>query len=160
MTSSSAWALPSMQLPGFRARETSQHPLLIGGSPGSTGTMSLYHALVTLGVSAVHYSRQFNSSSGTEITSYDQLPPGGPVPLLRPLFEDSYPAPPVALSSARTADLRFLAGTDALLDTPAMELFYDLLATFPNARVVITARDPLSWAHSRRARYAAYQADH
>ena len=115
--------------------------------------MSLYHALVLLGVSATHYSRQFNSSTGTELTSYDQQPPGGPVPLLRPLFEDSHPAPPVDLRAARSADLRYLAGTDALLDTPSMELFFDLLATFPNARVVITARNPMEWALSRRARH-------
>ena len=145
----------ALAVPGHarRANETSPHRLLVGASPGTTGTMSLYRALVAIGVSAVHYSREFNATSGLERTTYGESPPGGPVPLLRPLFADSHPAPPVDLATARAADLRFLAATDALLDTPSMEIFYDVLATFPNARVVITLRDPLQWATSRRARH-------
>ncbi len=115
--------------------------------------MSLHFALVALGVSCVHYSRQYNASDGTDIDTYGQTPPGGPVPLLRPLFADSHPAPPVNLSAARDVDLRFLERTEALLDTPAMEIFFDVLATFPNARVIITAREPREWAASRRARH-------
>lgn len=141
-------------LPAYSgARETSPHPLLIGVSPGTTGTMSLYRALIMLNISTVHYTRLYNATTGAEATSYDLDPPGGPVPLIRPLFRDSHPAPPVDLLKARTMDLRFLAATDALLDTPAMELTFDLLATFPDARVVLTVRDPLSWARTRRARH-------
>ena len=95
--------------------------------------MSVYFALKRLGVSAVHYTRQFNATTGVETTTYADTPPGGPVPLLKPLFGDTHPAPPVDLQAARAADLRFLAATDALLDTPSMELFFDLLAT-PSAR--------------------------
>ena len=50
-------------------------------------------------------------------------------------------------------DLRFLTATDALIDTPAMEIFYRALATFPHARVIITAREPRTWATSRRERH-------
>ena len=154
LANASAWAMESMQLPGIsRTRATSDHPLLIGASPGTTGTMSLYYALMTLGVSTVHYSRQFNASSGTESTSYGQDPPGGPVDFLQPLFRKEHPAPPVDLSLARSTDLRFFSATEALLDTPGMELLFDLLATFPNARVLISSRDPLTWARSRRSRH-------
>ena len=152
-----SWSLASFDLPAYRSRGalhgTSDHPLILGASPGTTGTMSLYRALVLLGISTVHYSTWFNATTGIEHTTYDRDPPGGPVPLLRPLFADTHPAPPVNLDAARTADLRFLAATDALLDTPAQEIFFDALATFPRARVIITARDPLRWAASRRARH-------
>ena len=66
--------------------------------------MSLYYALKALDVSAVHYSRHFNATTGREITSYAQG--GGPVPLLKPLFQDSQPAPPVDLAAVRKLDLR------------------------------------------------------
>ena len=145
------WALPQMQLPGYAQAATSQQPLLIGASPGTTGTMSLYYALKLLNISVVHYTRQFNASTGRESTSYALG--GGPVPLLKPLFRDSQPAPPVDLAAVRALDLRFLGCTDALLDTPTQEIFFHLLATFPNARVVLTLRDPVAWAKSRRRRH-------
>jgi hypothetical protein len=156
MSAHAAWTHPALRLPAVRtpeAGEVSTHPLIIGASPGTTGTMSLYRALVLLGISAVHYSRQFNASSGIELDTYNEVPPGRPVPLLRPLFADSYPAPPVNLSAARSLDLRFLAATDALLDTPSSEVFFEVLASFPEARVIITARDPNDWAASRKARH-------
>lgn len=147
----------TFDLPWFASRAerhgTSNHPLILGASPGTTGTMSLYRALVMLGVSVVHYSQSFNATSGLESNTYDRVPAGGPVPLLRPLFAATHPAPPVDLDAARTVDLRFLAETDALIDTPAQEIFFDVLATFPRARVIVTARDPLEWAISRRARH-------
>ena len=87
-TSAAAWALPSMRLPGISgARSISPHPLVLGASPGTTGTMSLYYALAALGVGTVHYSRLFNASTGAETTSYEQSPPGGPVTFLQPLFQ-------------------------------------------------------------------------
>jgi len=113
--------------------------------------MSLYFALKQLGVSVVHYSRQYNASTGSEATSYNEG--GGPVPLLRPLFHNTQPAPPVNLEFASAADLTFLEATDALIDTPAMELFFPLLSTFPEARVILTAREPRGWAASRSARH-------
>ena len=57
-----------MQLPGYAQAATSQQPLLIGASPGTTGTMSLYYALKLLNISVVHYTRQFNASTGREST--------------------------------------------------------------------------------------------
>ena len=63
--------------------------------------------------------------------------------LLRPLFKPTHPAPPVDLEAARSMDLRFLSAVDVLIDTPSMELFFELLAAFPEARVIITARDAL-----------------
>lgn len=146
-----SWSLAPLQLPGHARAATSDQPLIIGASPGTTGTMSLYYALKALRVSVVHYTRQYNASSGVESTSYEHG--GGPVTLLKPLFADTQPAPPVDLKAARTADLRFLGATEALLDTPAQEIFFDLLATFPNARVVLTLRDPTAWAASRRQRH-------
>ena len=101
-----AWAHPSLQLPGVARAETSDHPLLLGASPGTTGTMSVYFALKRLGVSAVHYTRQFNATSGLETTTYADTPPGGPVPLLKPLFGDTHPAPPVDLEAARAEIVR------------------------------------------------------
>ena len=61
--------------------------------------------------------------------------------------------PMVDREAARRADLSFLEATDALLDTPSMELFFELLAAFPNAKVVLTAREPTAWARKRRARH-------
>ena len=70
VTSVHPTALRSFAIPGRDAPAgTSVHPLLIGASPGTTGSMSLYYALVALGVSAVHYTRQFNATSGHEWTS-------------------------------------------------------------------------------------------
>ena len=40
-----------------------------------------------------------------------------------------------------------------LLTHASQEIFFDLLATFPRARVVLTLRDPLAWAESRRRRH-------
>jgi hypothetical protein len=34
-----------------------------------------------------------------------------------------------------------------------MEAFFDVLATFPLARVILTVRDPLQWASKRRQRH-------
>jgi hypothetical protein len=143
---------PSFALPGIAPPAgTSAHPLLLGASPGTTGTMSVYYALVMLGVSAVHYSRQYNATDATEANSY--AVGGGPMPLLRPLFAATGAPPPVDLAAVRRADLRFLEATDALLDTPSMDMFFEALATFPNARVLLTAREPRQWAASRRARH-------
>lgn len=146
-------------MPGVTIGATSDHPLILGASPGTTGTMSLYFALVALGVSSVHYTRQFNATDGSESSTYAEG--GGPVPLLRPLFGPS-PAgggpPPVDLTAARSLDLRFLSATEALLDTPSMEIFFDALGTFPNARVLLSSRDPLEWAATRRARHPSDRA--
>ena len=146
-------------LPGIYRAEQSLHPLILGASPGTTGSMSIYFALVTLGVGTVHYSRQFNASDGTEASTYAD--DGGPVPLLRPLFNYDRPAgmpPPVNIAAIRSIDLRFLSATEALLDTPSMEIFFDALATFPNARVIISTRDAREWAASRRARHPSDRA--
>ncbi|KOO33528.1 hypothetical protein Ctob_013278 [Chrysochromulina tobinii] len=37
--------------------------------------MSLYRALVMLGISVVHYSRTYNATTGRESTTYGQIPP-------------------------------------------------------------------------------------
>ena len=150
------WSLPSVPSAADVARATSAHPLIIGASPGTTGTMSLYFALKMLGISTVHYTRHYNATARAEYTTYGESPPGAPVPLIRPLFGDMPPTggpPPLDLPAARHADLRFLNATDALIDTPSMDLFFELLATFPNARVVLTAREPRAWAASRRRRH-------
>ena len=150
------WSLPSVPSAADAARATSAHPLIIGASPGTTGTMSLYFALKMLGISTVHYTRHYNATARAEYTTYGESPPGAPVPLIRPLFGVMPPTggpPPLDLPAARHADLRFLNATDALIDTPSMELFFELLATFPNARVVLTAREPRAWAASRRRRH-------
>ena len=73
-----SWSLAPLQLPGHARAATSDQPLIIGASPGTTGTMSLYYALKALRVSVVHYTRQYNASSGVESTSYEHG--GGPVP--------------------------------------------------------------------------------
>ena len=139
-------------LPGIvPAVKISGHPLILGASPGTTGTMSLYYALVMLNVSSVHYSRQYHAPNGTEWTSYEEG--GGPVPLLKPLFAASGTPPPVDLAAIKTTDMRFLEGTEALLDTPAMEVFFEALVTFPSAKIILTSREPRQWAVTRRARH-------
>jgi hypothetical protein len=44
---------------------------------------------------------------------------------------------------------RLLHNFDAVLDTPAPQLFPFLLAAFPNARVVHTVRDSMDWVEAR-----------
>ena len=75
------------------------------------------------------------------------------VPLLKPLFAASGTPPPVDLAAIKTTDMRFLEGTEALLDTPAMEVFFEALVTFPSAKIILTSREPRQWAVTRRARH-------
>lgn len=51
--------------------------------------------------------------------------------------------------------VRALRDYDAILDTPAPQLFPYLLAAFPNARVVHTVRDSLDWVEARTREWQA-----
>lgn len=123
---------------------TSAHPIVLGASPGTTGTMSLFYALKRLNVTTVHYTRLYNASDGSDETTYGAPSSGAPLPLLAPLFAAEGRPPPVkfGINLEQSIDLTFLRATEALLDTPAMELLFPLLAAFPNARVILTSRDP------------------
>ena len=45
---------------------------------------------------------------------------------------------------------------DAVLDTPVVDFYNEILLTYPNAKVVLTIRDPKSWLKSQQQFYTHY----
>ena len=45
---------------------------------------------------------------------------------------------------------------DAVLDTPVVDFFAEILLAYPNARVVLTLRDPARWLKSQQKFYCCY----
>ena len=45
---------------------------------------------------------------------------------------------------------------DAVLDTPVVEFYNEILLAYPNARVVLTIREPRSWLKSQQKFYCCY----
>lgn len=91
---------------------TSAHPIVLGASPGTTGTMSLFYALKRLNVTTVHYTRLYNASDGSDETTYGAPSSGAPLPLLAPLFAAEGRPPPVkfGINLEQSIDLTFLRG--------------------------------------------------
>ena len=97
---------------------------IIGAGFGRTGTMSLKLALEELGVRACYHM--------TELAAH---------PEHAPLW--------LALTRGERIDLEQLfAGYAAAVDWPACALWRELLAAYPDARVILTVRDPLEWYES------------
>lgn len=97
---------------------------VIGVGFGRTGTLSLKNALETLGFGPCHHMLgMFDRPS--EIPRWRQAAEGGPVD-----WEEVY------------------AGYRATVDWPGAGFWQELVARYPDARVVLTVREPRSWYES------------
>jgi len=97
---------------------------IIGTGFGRTGTMSLKLALEELGFGACYHM--------TELAAH---------PEHAPLW--------LALTRGERVDLeQLLAGYAAAVDWPACTLWRELLAAYPDARVILTVRNPGDWYES------------
>ena len=97
---------------------------IIGAGFGRTGTMSLKLALEELGFRACYHM--------TELAAHPQH---------APLW--------LALARGERIELeRLFAGYAAAVDWPACVLWRELLTLYPDARVVLTVRDPGEWYES------------
>jgi hypothetical protein len=97
---------------------------IVGAGFGRTGTMSLKLALEDLGVGACYHM--------TELAAH---------PRHAPLW--------LALARGERIDLEeIFAGYAAAVDWPVCALWRELLAAYPDARVILTVRDPAEWYDS------------
>jgi len=99
---------------------------VIGAGCGRTGTASLKAALETLGFDPCYH--MFEVVKNGHSTRWTE-----------------------AFSSPSTADWAGLVeGFEASVDFPASTAYVELMAAFPDAKVVLSVRDPKSWARSVR----------
>lgn len=97
---------------------------VIGAGFGRTGTMSMQAALEQLGLGPCYHMKEV---------------------LKRP----SHAAHWRAARRGEPVDWRsFLAGWSSAVDWPACTFYRELLAAFPDARVVLTVREPARWHQS------------
>lgn len=97
---------------------------VIGAGVGRTGTMSLKAALEQLGFGPCFHGRHV-------LDHKDRLP----------LW--------MAAADGEPADLTLLfAGYESTMDWPGAALWRELVRTFPEAKVILTVRDPQSWYES------------
>ncbi|KAI8384858.1 P-loop containing nucleoside triphosphate hydrolase protein [Radiomyces spectabilis] len=99
---------------------------IIGAGFGRTGTLTLRHALDYLGYQTHHMDKVL-------------LDPTQDPDLFRHAYE--YPDEPVDWERA-------FQGYDAAVDWPAAAFFEKLLAKYPDAKVILTVRDPEEWYRS------------
>ncbi len=100
---------------------------LIGAGYGRTGTASLQRALEILGYQPCHHMR--------EVVMHPETAPRW--------------AAAVNGDTAQLADL--LSGFRATTDFPSCVLWRELMDLYPEAKVVLTVRDPKKWYDSARA---------
>ena len=43
-----------------------------------------------------------------------------------------------------------------MLDTPVVDFYHEIMLAYPNAKVVLTVRDPKSWLRSQQKFYCCY----
>lgn len=99
---------------------------LIGAGFGRTGTLSLKHALETLGLRCHHMIEVIRSPA--DVAAW--------------------------LDAAEQGDAdwdELLAGYDATVDWPCCHFYRQLAETYPDAKVLLSVRDPLSWYESMSA---------
>ena len=109
--------------------ESANELRLIGASFGRTGTTSLQQAIESLGLGPCYHMQ-------TAMTR-----PGHARFWIR------------ARNGDVTADdfRRFFRGYGATVDWPACEFYRELMAAFPNAKVLLSLRDPDAWYDSTRS---------
>ena len=116
---------------GAWSNATSSHPLLLGVGHGKTATKSLNKALTMIGLRTAHFY-----GAGIYGLLRDNVAEVG--------------GHPFALS---VGDARHV---DAVLDTPVVDFYHELLLAYPNARVILTVRDARSWLRSQQKFYARF----
>ena len=113
-------------------RNTSDYPLIIVVGHGKTATKSLNKAFVLLGGyrTAHFYGAGVYGllfNNAAETVDYD--------------FRFSQEEP---------------THVDAVLDTPVVDFYNEILLTYPNAKVILTVRDVKGWMRSRHKFYSYY----
>ena len=121
-------ALRKTMAPG---RNTSDFPLLVCIGQGKTATKSLNKAMVMLGFRTAHFY-----GAGIYGLLYDNAAEAARQNFLFNVNEEKH--------------------VDAVLDTPVVEFYNEILLAYPNARVVLTIREPRSWLKSQQKFYCCY----
>ena len=121
---------------------TSMEPLIIAAGEGTTATRSLGDALGQLGIWSAHNGRIISPpNTPAAAAARVQLQ-------LQSLIRDLYlrlPAENVGYDFAGLAGHKW----GAIMDTPVPIYLPWLLKAFPQARIILTLRNPLQWAKSR-----------
>ena len=112
-------------------RNTSDFPLLLCVGHGKTATKSLNKALFMLGYNTAHFY-----GAGVYSLLYDNA------------AEDRYKEFLFNVAEAKHVD--------AVLDTPVVDFYNEILLSYPNARVVLTVRRNDGWLKSQQSFYAHY----
>src|SRR3954470_14529531 len=99
---------------------------VIGAGMGRTGTLSLKHALEELGYKKTHHMFELMQA-----------------PVQLPYWKDLY--------KTKSTDYdTMLKGFTAVVDFPGALFYKELMVKYPNAKVILTARDPEKWYKSCR----------
>jgi hypothetical protein len=121
-------------------------PTILGAGWGTSGTRSLASALSDFGFNTGHCSRYTNTSGG----SYTICP----LLLCKLHGELEKRLARYRLGNCTDPSLfRVFDGLDAVADTPVPHFFPYLLRAYPDARVILTRRDPDAWYKSRSANH-------
>ena len=122
---------PKKKLPQRARLETPVRSLkVIGAGPGRTGTASLKAALEELGFSPCYH--MFECSKLKHEANWARALTTSTVADLDKDFEE----------------ILDCYGFKATVDFPASVAFVELMARYPDAKVILTQRDPKSWARS------------
>ena len=114
-------------------RNTSDAPLIVCVGHGKTATKSLNKALVMLGYHTAHfYGAGVYGLLWDNAAEWRELRPG------RDFLFHGTPS------------------IDAVLDTPVVDFYHEIMLAYPNAKVVLTVRDPKSWLRSQQKFYCCY----
>ena len=114
-------------------RNTSEFPLIVAVGHGKTATKSLNKALVMLGYHTAHfYGAGVYGLLWDNAAEWRELRPG------RDFLFHGTPS------------------IDAVLDTPVVDFYHEIMLAYPNAKVVLTVRDPKSWLRSQQKFYCCY----
>ena len=112
-------------------RNTSDFPLLLCIGHGKTATKSLNKALVMLGYNTAHFY-----GAGVYGLLYDNAAEDKNRDFLFNVAEERH--------------------VDAVLDTPVVDFYNEILLSYPNARVILTVRKLNSWLKSQQLFYNHY----
>ena len=110
---------------------TSDFPLLLCIGQGKTATKSLNKALVMLGYQTAHFY-----GAGVYGLLYDNVAEKPGYNFMFNVWEEKH--------------------VDAVLDTPVVEFFNEILLSYPKAKVILTIRKPRSWLKSQQKFYGGY----
>jgi len=121
------------------ANYTNWRPFIWGAGSGSTATGSLFAALLKLNFNAVHAV----SGAGVDLRLFERF--------MHTWHEYDEGSCRRLVRSLNLSDMP--ENVDAVVDTPASELFIDIFLAYPKARFILTVRPAEEWAHARRHMY-------